>query len=134
MEYIPSNLNMLIHKNNKNRKNFRHSLPSDLCSPGAGPVTPLLTIKLCMYQIFRALAYIHSLGICHRDIKPNNLLFDPETGVLKICDFGRLVILLSIIVRLFIIFLKNHQSWTSMILTQCETFTPRRITCIVYLR
>ncbi|KAI7694698.1 hypothetical protein SSS_03940 [Sarcoptes scabiei] len=88
MEYIPSNLNMLIHKNNKNRKNFRHSLPSDLCSPGAGPVTPLLTIKLCMYQIFRALAYIHSLGICHRDIKPNNLLFDPETGVLKICDFG----------------------------------------------
>lgn len=41
-----------------------------------------------MYQLFRSLAYIHSLGICHRDIKPQNLLLDPDTGVLKLCDFG----------------------------------------------
>lgn len=41
-----------------------------------------------MYQLFRSLAYIHSLGICHRDIKPQNLLLDPETAVLKLCDFG----------------------------------------------
>lgn len=41
-----------------------------------------------MYQLFRSLAYIHSLGICHRDIKPQNLLLDPETGILKLCDFG----------------------------------------------
>lgn len=41
-----------------------------------------------MYQLFRSLAYIHSLGICHRDIKPQNLLLDPKTGVLKLCDFG----------------------------------------------
>lgn len=44
--------------------------------------------QLYMYQLFRSLAYIHSLGICHRDIKPQNLLLDPETGVLKLCDFG----------------------------------------------
>jgi glycogen synthase kinase 3 beta len=42
-----------------------------------------------MYQLCRALAYIHSLGICHRDIKPQNLLLDPQTGILKLCDFGR---------------------------------------------
>ena len=41
-----------------------------------------------MYQLFRSLAYIHSQGVCHRDIKPQNLLVDPDTAVLKLCDFG----------------------------------------------
>ncbi|VVC97468.1 unnamed protein product [Leptidea sinapis] len=49
---------------------------------------PISFIKLYMYQLFRSLAYIHSLGICHRDIKPQNLLLDPKSGVLKLCDFG----------------------------------------------
>ena len=48
--------------------------------------------KLFMYQLFRSLAYIHSTGICHRDIKPQNLLLDPESAILKLCDFGRLFI------------------------------------------
>jgi len=54
---------------------------------------PLLFIKLYMYQLFRSLAYIHSKGVCHRDIKPQNLLLDPDTGVLKLCDFGSAKIL-----------------------------------------
>nr|CAA50212.1 protein kinase [Drosophila melanogaster] len=49
---------------------------------------PINFIRLYMYQLFRSLAYIHSLGICHRDIKPQNLLLDPETAVLKLRDFG----------------------------------------------
>jgi glycogen synthase kinase 3 beta len=49
---------------------------------------PIIFIKMYMYQLFRSLAYIHSQGVCHRDIKPQNLLLDPETGVLKLCDFG----------------------------------------------
>ncbi|XP_068127070.1 glycogen synthase kinase-3 beta isoform X6 [Hyperolius riggenbachi] len=49
---------------------------------------PMIYVKLYMYQLFRSLAYIHSFGICHRDIKPQNLLLDPETAVLKLCDFG----------------------------------------------
>lgn len=48
----------------------------------------VFSLQLYMYQLFRSLAYIHSLGICHRDIKPQNLLLDPNTGVLKLCDFG----------------------------------------------
>lgn len=49
---------------------------------------PILTIKLYMYQLARALAHIHGMGICHRDIKPQNLLVDPATVTLKLCDFG----------------------------------------------
>jgi len=49
---------------------------------------PGLFIRLYMYQLFRSLAYIHSQGICHRDIKPQNLLLDSESGILKLCDFG----------------------------------------------
>lgn len=56
---------------------------------------PILEVKLYIYQLFRSLAYIHSQGICHRDIKPQNLLLDPTTGVLKLCDFGSAKILVE---------------------------------------
>src|SRR5882762_9222549 len=56
---------------------------------------PMLQVKLYMYQLLRSLAYIHSVGICHRDIKPQNLLLNPATGVLRLCDFGSAKILVS---------------------------------------
>jgi len=49
---------------------------------------PFLYTKMYMYQLARSLAYIHALGVCHRDIKPQNLLLDPQAHVLKLCDFG----------------------------------------------
>eukprot|EP00357_Protocruzia_adherens_P022054 CAMPEP_0114996450 /NCGR_PEP_ID=MMETSP0216-20121206/14316_1 /TAXON_ID=223996 /ORGANISM="Protocruzia adherens, Strain Boccale" /LENGTH=400 /DNA_ID=CAMNT_0002360653 /DNA_START=277 /DNA_END=1476 /DNA_ORIENTATION=+ len=49
---------------------------------------PIFFVKLYAYQMCRALAYIHALGICHRDIKPQNLLVDTSTHTLKMCDFG----------------------------------------------
>jgi serine/threonine protein kinase len=41
-----------------------------------------------MWQLCRSLYYIHSVGIAHRDIKPQNLLLDPTSHVVKLCDFG----------------------------------------------
>ena len=32
-------------------------------------------VKVYSYQLLRSLAYIHALGICHRDIKPQVLHF-----------------------------------------------------------
>ncbi|KAM8704676.1 hypothetical protein ACLKA7_009179 [Drosophila subpalustris] len=49
---------------------------------------PVNYIRLYMYQMFRSLAFMHSFGFCHRDIKPQNMLLDSETGVFKLCDFG----------------------------------------------
>lgn len=49
---------------------------------------PLILVKLYVYQMLRALAWIHKAGICHRDIKPQNLLVNVSTHALKLCDFG----------------------------------------------
>ncbi|KAL3536865.1 hypothetical protein ACH5RR_000231 [Cinchona calisaya] len=50
---------------------------------------PSIYVQLYTYQICRALNYLHSvIGVCHRDIKPQNLLVNPHTHQLKICDFG----------------------------------------------
>jgi len=71
MEYMPQTLNRELRLYSKQKKQM-----------------PLLLIKLYSYQIIRGLAYMHALGICHRDIKPDNILTDTETHELKICDFG----------------------------------------------
>ena len=49
---------------------------------------PPILAKLYTYQMLRGMHYCHTKGICHRDIKPQNVLIDPLTHNLKVCDFG----------------------------------------------
>ncbi|KAH3667932.1 hypothetical protein WICMUC_005145 [Wickerhamomyces mucosus] len=56
---------------------------------------PLQEIKIYLYQMLKGLKYLHSFEICHRDIKPQNLLVDYQNSILKICDFGSAKILSS---------------------------------------
>ncbi|KAK3602910.1 hypothetical protein CHS0354_039326 [Potamilus streckersoni] len=44
-------------------------------------------VQFLIYQILRALKYIHSAGIIHRDLKPSNIAVN-EDCELKILDFG----------------------------------------------
>lgn len=71
MDYVPETVFRILKHYNKMKQQV-----------------PMILIKLYAYQAFRGLAYIHALGICHRDIKPQNLLVYPDTHVLRICDFG----------------------------------------------
>jgi len=76
MEWMPENVYQTIRRHVK-----------------ASECIPFPKIKCYSYQMCRAVAYVHSLGICHRDIKPQNILLNPETHTVKLCDFGSAKIL-----------------------------------------
>jgi len=44
-------------------------------------------VRIYMSEAITALAYLHSNGVIHRDIKPDNMLID-EHGHIKLTDFG----------------------------------------------
>lgn len=78
MEYVPETAYKILKQYQKDKQPL-----------------PLILIKLFSYQLMRALAYIHILGICHRDIKPQNLLINPSNSALYLCDFGSAKTLLT---------------------------------------
>lgn len=53
-----------------------------------GPLLPRHALWI-LAQLASALDYIHSVGIVHRDIKPDNVIFHPQAcGAVKLFDFG----------------------------------------------
>ena len=71
MDYIPDTLSRVIRQYYKSKTSM-----------------PLLLVKLYAYQMLKSLGYIHAIEICHRDIKPQNILVHPATHIVKMCDFG----------------------------------------------
>jgi len=49
---------------------------------------PQDTVLAIAEQVAGALGYAHEKGIIHRDIKPANIVYAPETGSVKVADFG----------------------------------------------
>lgn len=45
-------------------------------------------VALFSHQIARGLQYLHTLHIAHRDLKPRNILYQPGTDLVQICDLG----------------------------------------------
>ncbi len=52
------------------------------------PQLPIETaLELCI-QIASALAFAHGRGVVHRDVKPSNIIVDPDGATAKLLDFG----------------------------------------------
>ena len=48
-------------------------------------------VRYIMFCLLKGLEHIHSQGIIHRDIKPDNILYDKASGKVAIADFGHSV-------------------------------------------
>jgi len=51
-----------------------------------GPFSDTFIVNKILIPLLNALAYIHSMGIIHRDVKLENIVF--HDGLLKLIDFG----------------------------------------------
>lgn len=52
---------------------------------GRPPIDAFLELAL---RLVRAVAAVHKAGVAHFDINPDNILYNPETGALKLCDMS----------------------------------------------
>jgi serine/threonine-protein kinase len=52
-----------------------------------GPIAPV-EVRRILREVADALSYAHNRNVIHRDIKPDNIIIDEETGRAMVTDFG----------------------------------------------
>lgn len=53
-----------------------------------GALLPLERVVSIHARVAEALAYAHRQNVVHRDIKPGNIMYEPESDTVKVTDFG----------------------------------------------
>src|SRR5262249_43486710 len=56
------------------------------CKPGR--LLPVERSVSIVARAAEALGYAHKQGVVHRDVKPANMMYNPDTDTLKMADFG----------------------------------------------
>jgi CHASE2 domain-containing sensor protein/tRNA A-37 threonylcarbamoyl transferase component Bud32 len=54
----------------------------------AGQLLPPARALEIAVQVAEALDYAHAQNVVHRDIKPANIMYEPDSGMVKVTDFG----------------------------------------------
>ncbi|OOG48453.1 CHASE2 domain-containing serine/threonine-protein kinase [Polaromonas sp. A23] len=53
-----------------------------------GQLLPIPKVLSIIARVAEALAYAHKQHVVHRDIKPANIMYDADTDIVKVTDFG----------------------------------------------
>jgi len=80
-------LNVLKAENDRDIYLIFEYMETDLHAVIRANILEEIHKQYIMYQLFKALKYMHSAELLHRDIKPSNILLNSECQV-KIADFG----------------------------------------------
>ena len=86
-ENIISLLNVIKAENEKDIYLVFEYMETDLHTVIRANILEPIHKKFIMYQLFKALKFLHSAGIIHRDLKPSNILINSDSFI-KVCDFG----------------------------------------------
>ena len=86
-EHIVTLLNVLKADNDRDLYLVFEYMETDLHSAIRANILEEIHKQYIIYQAFKALKYMHSAQLVHRDMKPANLLLNSEC-LMKVADFG----------------------------------------------